>query len=472
MLEFEPFSLSALQKVLPYIKNNPSRCSDLSSGYLFMWHEDADVHFCVWDDTFIVRQIIGEQIAFSYPFGKNPNGMIDKLVEYTSQNHLPLRFFAVDDETLNVIYADDRLHNAMSVYDRRWSDYIYSFEKAMTFSGKKYSGQRNHINKFKKLYGEPDIRLLTYENQIDVKALLVEYAAEHQDRQTLEHMELEQAEKLFDVCNYLGLYPAGLFVDGKLAAFSIGEIVKDTLLIHVEKALTIYEGIYPTMYSGFVNLITDCVGHPLTFVNREDDSGDMGLRTSKLQYHPVMMANKYLVHIDSPTAKIGSSFSFTQGGVVLTEIRESDKHIYLELNTDITNNQYWGYDYRKDINITEPVNDNTFYDSTMYDMRAGDSINFAIRLSENGEMIGEAILWNFSSDGSAELGCRILPKYQGNGYGKDAFGAAAHAAHTLNINVWARCYRDNKPSYHMIVANGFIPIREDQDFCYFKQDIN
>ena len=83
-------------------------------------------------------------------------------------------------------------------------------------------------------------------------------------------------------------------------------------------------------------------------------------------------------------------------------------------------------------------------------------------------MIGEAILWNFTSDGTAELGCRILPEYQGNGYGKAAFGAVADfAVNTLNVKVWARCFRENTPSYRMILTDGFTPLCEDDDFLFF-----
>ncbi len=470
MLEFEPFSLPALKNALKYLKKNPSLCCDLSAGYLYMWNEGADVRFCVWNDTFVVRQNIGEQSAFSYPFGADPDGMIDQLKEYAFENHLPLRFFAVDEETLEMIRADKRLQPAMWAYDRKWSDYIYSFEEAADFRGKKYSGQRNHINKFKKLYGEPDIRFLTRKDRAAVENLLEEYEAEHPDGSALERLELKQTKRLFDVFTDLDLYAAGLFIDGKLAAFSIGEIVDDTLIIHVEKALTRYEGIYPTMYSGFVRLISRRTDHPLLYVNREDDSGDPGLRTSKMQYHPVCMAHKYLVHVGSPAVKIPPVFSLAGDGVVLTEIRQNDKQAYLKLNTDIENNRYWGYDYREDVSIIGPVDENTFYDSVMYDMAAGDSINFVVRLTEDGEMIGEVVLWNFTSDGTAELGCRILPEYQGNGYGKAAFGAVADfAAQELDLKVWARCYRKNTPSYRMIASNGFTPLWEDEDFCYFEK---
>lgn len=470
MLQFEPFSLSALQRVLPYLKKNPSLCSDLSAGYLYMWHEDADVRFCVWNDTLVVRQRIGEQCAFSYPIGKNPSDMLDALAAFVRENHLPLRFFAVDAATLDTILADPRLQPAMWAYDRRWSDYIYSFPEAMTFQGRKYNGQRNHINKFKRLYGVPQLRFLTADDRPAVLEMLDEYETEHPDGNALERLELDRAGALFDVCAALELYPAGLFAEGKLAALSIGEIIGDSLIIHVEKALTCYDGIYPSMYSGFVRLISDRVGMPLRYVNREDDSGDPGLRTSKTQYHPICLAHKHLVHVDSPAARLAPDVSVSGGDVVLTGFREQDKPAYLRLNTDVENNRDWGYDYREDVSITGPVDENTFFDSVLYDMAAGDSVNFAVRTAENGQMIGETILWNFTSDGRAELGCRILPEYQGRGLGRAAFGAAAaFASDTLHVQVWARCFRRNLASRRMITANGFTLQREDAEFFYFEK---
>ena len=470
MLRFQPFSIAELQNALPLIRKNPSLCSDLSAGYLYMWHDGADIRFCLWHDTLTIRQNVGEQPAFSYPVGADPDGMIDELIGYARHNHLPLRFFAADERTLGTIRADDRLRSAMWAYERRWSDYIYSFEDAMSFPGKKFGGERNHVNRFRKLYGEPDIRILTSSDRPDVEGMLGAYDKEHPVKSALERLELEQTGKLFDAADALGLTAAGLFISGELAAFSIGEIIGEMLIIHAEKALVRYEGIYPVMYSGFVRLIRGLTGKTLKYVNREDDSGDPGLRTSKLQYHPLCLAHKYLVHVNSPAARMKHPVTLSSGGVVLTDIRESDRHAYFLLNTDIENNRWWGYDYREDPSLPDPANENAFYDSVLYDMQAGDSVNFAVRLSEDGEMIGEAILWNFTSDGSAELGCRIMPACQGKGYGKAAFGAAADFAERfLQVRVFARCFRENRASRRMITANGFSPVREDRDSIYFER---
>lgn len=470
MLNFEPFSVASLKTVLPYIQKNTSLCSDHSSGSILMWHA-PDTRFCVWNDTFVIHQTVGGQPAFSWPVGADVDGMIDKLLVYARDNRVPLRFYAVDVVTLEVIRNDKRLQSAMWSYDIRWSDYIYSFEEAMTFKGRKYSGQRNHINKFKRLYGEPVIRFLKPDDMPKLEAMLTDYAAGHPFKNKMERLEFEHTKELLSSYAEIGLPAACLTVGDDIVAFSIGEIVGDILLIHVEKALTRYAGVYPTMYNGFVRLIAELQAHPLKLINREDDSGDPGLRISKLQYNPIGKVNKYLVHINSPATKLDKIPIISYGNIVVTQLRESDKDVYFILNTDIENNRFWGYDYREDASITGQVNESTFFDSAMYDMRVGDSINFAIRLDENGEMIGEGILWNFAADGSAELGCRLLPAYQGKGYGKAAFGTiAAFAEQSLNLKVWAKCYHENEASYHMITGNKFKMIRQDDNFYYFERN--
>ncbi|MBR6902454.1 MAG: GNAT family N-acetyltransferase, partial [Clostridia bacterium] len=387
--------------------------------------------------------------------------------EYTSYNKLPLRFYEIDDNTLEIIKEDWRLQPAMSAYEIRWSDYIYSFHETLTFNGRKYKGQRNHINKFNRLYGKPDVRLLSDSDRDGILEMLSCYKSEHADANEFEKTELKKTIQLLDAYKELDLYAACLIIDGKYAALSIGEIVGDMLLIHVEKALRQYDGIYPTMYQEFVKLIAKQTAKSPVIINREDDSGDPGIRISKMQYHPIGRVNKYLVHINSPAARISGMPIINFENIFLTELRISDRKAYLKLNIDVENNRFWGYDYRDDEDIIGQIDENTFYDLTMTDIKAGDSLNFAIRTSADSDMIGEGIIWNFTAD-SAEVGCRIFPEYHGKGIGKSAFTALSDfAERELKVKVYARCYIENAASYNMILDGGYIQSHKDDKYYYF-----
>lgn len=471
MLTVEPFSDGSLRRMLPCLRAAAPRVSDLTPGLLYMWQEGADIRFFVRDDTFSVCQTVGDQISFSYPVGADPYGMVGELLEYTRENSLPLRFFAVDSETLRVIGADERLRPMMSAFSRRWSDYIYAFSDVSTFAGRRYSGQRNHINRFTKLYGEPRVRLLSFADRPAVTAMLDEYEKEHPGRTLIEDMELSATRRLLDAPESFGLFGACIEVGGLIAAFSIGEVCGDTLFIHVEKALRRYEGAYPAMFRGFVRLAGEMYGGKIAYVDREDDSGDPGLRMSKLQYHPVEVRDKYLVHVHSPAFAVYGRLPVLRGkGAVLSPILERDREAYLAINTDTENNRMWGYDYREDINITQPPDADTFYESVKTDQEAGDSVNFAIRTDEDGPMIGEGIIWQFTEDGGAEIGCRVVPEYHGRGIGREAFGMLTEFAEkTLGVRCRARCLPENTASKRMIEGNGFAAAGESDGYLRFEK---
>ena len=359
-----------------------------------MWQDDMDFSFCVWNDTFCVRMMINDQPAYSYPYGKDPDGMVDELIKHVHEMNEPLRIYGVNEEYMEKIRQDSRLQPFCADYDVKWSDYLYDYEKATTFSGKKFSGQRNHVNRFVKLYGKPETSFLEEKDLPDVEEMLERYEHEHEDRGLLETSELERTRELLKICAHLDQHAACIRYQGKIIAFSIGEIIGDMLVIHVEKALREYDGIYPVMYQEFSRIMQDRSAVPLRLVNREDDSGDPGLRISKMQYQPIARVHKYLVHVKSPCA--GLTLPVLRDGVlVLDAFREEDIPAYHRLN-------------------------------------------LAIR--ENDTFIGEVILWHFTSQGDAELGCRIFPEYQHHGYGHRAFRMMTeYAEHQLHLKMNAKC---------------------------------
>ena len=85
-----------------------------------------------------------------------------------------------------------------------------------------------------------------------------------------------------------------LRVQGRVVAFTVGDLQGDTLHIHIEKADREVPGAYEMINKAFAADMT--TRHPqLRFINREDDAGDPGLRQAKLSYHPLELLKKYNV---------------------------------------------------------------------------------------------------------------------------------------------------------------------------------
>ena len=466
-VDFIPLTDKSLRDMLPVIRSSPYLCSDFSAGMLKMWYMSEDTYFCRMGGTYSVRCVFDEDEVFLWPFGKDADAMVDELIKYCAQRGELLRFFCADLDLVEKMRRDPRFGTVSASYDIKWSDYLYDFESALTFRGKKFSGQRNHINRFVRLYGEPDVRKLKKEDEESVKRMLELYKTEHGGMSQLEENELRHTYQLLENMEELDLIGARIVIGGETAAFSLGEAVGDMLVIHVEKALRKYDGIYPAMYRGFVRLAAD-EGFSPRYVNREDDSGDAGLRTSKQQYRPVRRAHKNLVTVDSPAALMDRGIVLRGKKCALTFFRPEDREAYLLLNTDHENNAMWGYDYREDPYLTLPPDEDTFYDSAMRDIDAGESFNFAVREREDGPMTGEVILWHFGGDGSVEIGCRVFPAYQGRGMGSEAFRLAALFARDAGLSPNAKCFRANAASFRMIKNAGFEQTGEDGEYFYFR----
>ena len=101
-------------------------------------------------------------------------------------------------------------------------------------------------------------------------------------------------KKIFDNYDILSedVKVGGVYIDGKLEAFSIGEKLTDNMVVvHIEKANAEIRGLYPYINQQFlVNEFSD-----VEFVNREEDLGIEGLRKAKLSYHPCRFVEKYTV---------------------------------------------------------------------------------------------------------------------------------------------------------------------------------
>ena len=244
----------------------------------------------------------------------------------------------------------------------------------------------------------------------------------------------------------------------------LAEVCGDTLVCHIEKALPRYEGVYPFIVQSFAAAFSP----GLSWINREDDAGDRGLRTSKLQYLPAFLGAKVRVLARNELSPLETVPVLKTERLILDGLREEDKPLYNRLCLDDERNRWWGYDYRED--LEGELTEEDFLSVAREDFQKKQAVNFAIRL--DGRFIGEAVIYRFDYKGGAELGCRILPEYAGNGYGAEAFRRAAEwSLYQLGLyRLRAKCFHENEASRRMLAAC-MRPDGEDETFLYFEKRV-
>lgn len=467
MLEFKPIQVKNVPRLRKYYSKCEYRLCEYSVGVKLMWRQHwhpayAESHGCL----VVLNQSHHFGHIFDYPVPLpgvgDVDAALDDIDDWCRENGMAPIFGVVPEEERE--HMMERYPYTVVDNDRLWQDYLYRAEDLMTFAGRRYSGQRNHINKFRKLYPTAVYRQITREDADKVEAFWGEFHQIFNKEQALAKMEACSARKLMRQVGKPWVKAGAIELDGKFIAISLGEICGNTLVCHIEKGLPQYEGVYPTMVQSFA--AANAQG--LQWINREDDAGDRGLRTSKLQYLPTELGAKVRIRVRNELAYLDQVPLLASERLTLDALTEADKADYNRLCLDDERNRWWGYDYRKDLkgDLTEDY----FLDVARNDFQNKLAVNFAVRL--DGRFIGEAVLYNFDYKGAAELGCRILPEYAGNGYGAEAFRRAAEwSLYQLGLyRLKGKCYKENEASRKMLSAcmrsDG-----EDETFFYFEKTV-
>ena len=463
MLTFTPMTAEAMTTLRPYYESCDYRLCEYSAGVKYMWREHLHPEYAETDGCFVIRNTIEGQMQFDYPI-PGPEGDVDAalttLEDFCRQKGQRPVFSVVPESVAGKLAL--RWPRVTITNERSWRDYLYRAEDLAQFAGRRYSGQRNHINKFRKEH--PDARFipLTERDRPLLDAFWADYSAEFQKDSTGARRELTLAQELFRHLDK-GLFRAGgILWQGKLLAVALAEKCGDTLICHIEKALYSHAGVYPTM----VQLFAAYHGGDCRWINREDDGRDRGLRTSKLQYLPCELAGKMCFEVGCELDMIDAVPTLTTPRLTLTALRDEDRDAYNALCLDDERNRWWGYDYRTDLH--GELTGDYFLNTARQDFDARLAINFAVRLEDR--LIGEVVLYNGDWRGSMEQGCRIAPEFAGHGYGTEAFTAVADwALYRLGLSrVVAKCYHENAASYKML-SSCMRPTTQDDTFSHFEK---
>lgn len=293
-MEFQPITHADMEIIFQYLQMEKGRTTDFSYAGILMWIDYFKYEYAISDNTLFIKGVVENDTdtpAFSLPIGQLPlKDSLQKIREYCLSKNISPVLSAVPEYALDEL-ADAGISSINLLED--WGDYLYDAQMLSTLSGKKMGKKRNHVNKFDILYPESRLELLDASN-VDKAIDFMSTIDKEGDEVAMAIEERRMTRKLLDFIKEgdIRLEGAILLVGEKVAAFTIGDVKNDTLFVHVEKASRAFEGSYEKINKEFAALMT--ARHPeIVYINREDDSGDEGLRRAKQSYHPIEILKKY-----------------------------------------------------------------------------------------------------------------------------------------------------------------------------------
>ena len=229
--------------------------------------------------------------TYYFPVGAgDKQGALEVMLDLCRMDNIPLHMEPISTRERELLL--DWFPGVFRIESHRdCYDYIYSREKLAGLKGKKMQKKRNHIARFK---DDPDwsYEPLTRENLAETRFMAHNWICSREEKWN-EDMENEFSvlEEAFANYEALGLRGGILRQHGEIVAFTMGEpLNSDTFLVHFEKAFPEVQGAYPMINQQFVCAAAE--GYE--YINREDDTGDLGLRKAKLSYYPEILLKKYV----------------------------------------------------------------------------------------------------------------------------------------------------------------------------------
>lgn len=466
MLQFQELTAAHGDRLRGYYRNCDYRLCEYSLGVKLMWRDHLHPSFAEVAGCLVIRNCIEGEYVFDYPIAgpeADVEGALRAIESWCAATGTPLVLSVVPEDKAQTLCL--RYPRCRVISERPWKDYLYRTEELAAFAGRRYSGQRNHINKFRRDYPDAEFTPLTDPGDPRLAAFWQDYEAEFHKSGPLAVQELSLAQEMFSRIGTDWFCAGGMLAEGRLVAVCLAEKCGGTLIDHIEKALYSHAGAYPALVQAFAAYY----GGDCTWCNREDDARDKGLRTSKLQYLPDHLGGKVRIEAGTELDALKAVPAIKTDRLSLTPLRRGDIPAYSALCLDDERNRWWGYDYRTDLG-DQPLTDTYFYDVARADFAARRAVNFAVRLK--GRLIGEVVLYNPDFRGGFEQGCRIAPEYAGHGYGAEAFAAAADWAlyHLGLARVVAKCFKENEPSRKMLSAC-MRPSGEGDTYFYFEKTV-
>ena len=294
-IELKRLTVEDRKKIEPYLNLREITSCEYSFNVLFMWSECYKTKYFM-DENYIF--FYHEYLEHKYvlmPICKKEyfKEAFEKVKEFFKERNLKFEMYVADKEFTKFVF-DNYKDEYYITSNRNGYDYLYSGEELRNLTGKKLRKKRNHLNSFYSDYeGRFLYRRLDKRDKDDICEFVHRWEKSKEDRLGKFDEELIGVCKLIENMEELDIEVAGVFIDGKLEAFTVGSMVNNgkEVIIQVEKANDDIRGLYQYINQKF--LVEEYPNVEL--VNREDDAGLEGLRKSKMSYYPIELVEKFKI---------------------------------------------------------------------------------------------------------------------------------------------------------------------------------
>ena len=300
-LQFSEMRVEDSTRIAPFFYRRPNKTCDSCALDSYLWREYCDILIAEEEDKalFLLMDRDGEKYtAMPYCDEEALPVYFKRIEEYFNEVlKQPLKIYLADEEAIKFLTLEENPRYLVKE-EEDFKDYLYDAEELRTLPGKRFYKKKNRVNKFKREYeGRWEYRSICCSEKVVVWEFLDRWyqsrvKEEGNGEDTLEY-EIKGIHEVLQNCMSIDHYIGGIFIDGRLEAFSIGAYNprEEMACISIEKGNPEIPGIYQVINQEF--LVHEFP--QAKFVNREDDMGLAGLRKAKESYNPIGFARKYMV---------------------------------------------------------------------------------------------------------------------------------------------------------------------------------
>ncbi len=298
MIEFSDITINDKELINPYLQIDGQIMSDRCFASLIIWSKKYCLKKCIKNGFLFICSFKNYQkgeLCYYMPLGNGSiNDAIKEIIADMAERRVTALVAIITEERAEEFrnFGDAKL----TIYEEPADfDYVYLSEKMITLAGKKLHSKRNFINRFCKLYNW-EYKDISISDKDDILSFLQkQFTAEQTQNERGYNYEKAAITTALDNMDVLDICGGILKVNGEIAAFTIASKQNENVMdILIEKADRKYIGAYPMIFNQFAK--RQCSAYK--YINREEDLGLEGLRTSKESYYPEFLTKKYVAIFD------------------------------------------------------------------------------------------------------------------------------------------------------------------------------